>query len=53
VDADGDGIPDRGTVDANGDGIPDVIVAGTDPPREFRSMKTSTWLRCGSSARSA
>ncbi len=31
VDANGDGIPDRGTVDANGDGVPDVIVAGTDP----------------------
>lgn len=30
-DADGDGIPDRGTTDANGDGVPDVIVTGTDP----------------------
>lgn len=29
-DADGDGIPDRGTVDANGDGVPDVILAA-DP----------------------
>lgn len=26
-DADGDGIPDRGTVDANGDGLMDVILA--------------------------
>lgn len=31
VDADGDGVPDRGTDDLNGDGVPDVIVAGTDP----------------------
>lgn len=30
-DANGDGIPDRGTDDVNGDGVPDVIVAGTDP----------------------
>ena len=28
-DADGDGIPDRGTVDANGDGIMDVILSAT------------------------
>lgn len=26
-DADGDGLPDRGTVDANGDGVADVILA--------------------------
>jgi outer membrane receptor protein involved in Fe transport len=31
VDADGDGVPDRGTDDLNGDGVFDVIVAGTDP----------------------
>lgn len=29
-DANGDGIPDRGTADANGDGVPDVIVSGTN-----------------------
>ncbi|MCB1647007.1 MAG: TonB-dependent receptor, partial [Pseudomonadales bacterium] len=30
-DANGDGIPDRGTVDLDGNGLNDVIVAGTDP----------------------
>ncbi|MEX1236660.1 MAG: TonB-dependent receptor plug domain-containing protein, partial [Pseudomonadales bacterium] len=29
-DADGDGVPDRGTADVNGDGVPDVILAA-DP----------------------
>jgi len=29
IDANGDGIPDRGTQDLNGDGLPDYIVSGT------------------------
>lgn len=29
VDANGDGVPDRGSQDLNGDGLPDYIVAGT------------------------
>lgn len=31
VDANGDGIPDRGTVDVNRDGLMDYIVSGTTP----------------------
>lgn len=29
IDANGDGLPDRGTTDRNGDGMPDYIVTGT------------------------
>lgn len=31
IDANGDGVPDRGTDDLNGDGLPDYIVAGITP----------------------
>lgn len=31
VDANGDGVPDRGTQDLNGDGTPDYIVSGITP----------------------
>ena len=31
IDANGDGLPDRGSVDLNGDGMPDYIIAGTEP----------------------
>ena len=57
VDANGDGIPDRGTVDRNNDGLMDYIVSGTTPnglmlredvrPRTLRPINKSNRVHGG------
>ncbi len=60
VDANGDGIPDRGTDDLNGDGLADYIVAGITPngiplhedvtPRTLRPINKTNLPLAGHSA---
>jgi outer membrane receptor protein involved in Fe transport len=57
VDANGDGIPDRGTVDRNNDGLMDYIVSGTTPnglalredvrPRTLRPINKTNRVHSG------
>ena len=59
VDANGDGVPDRGTADLNNDGLMDYLVAGTTPngialhedvrPRTMRPINKTNTLPSGHS----